>query len=107
MNPVLGRTAPFIGGLFLDTGFLKFDGPRFDGLFREAGSSIDILALFSKCPGAGHLTPFIKALQAEYPMVRFYEVGNRQLERYLLAHGFEPFDEVGTRGPNLQWTKPL
>ena len=107
VHPILGDLRPDPVGNALGTGFMRFNGPHFDGLCREAGGCLDILAIASKNPGSRHLRDFIDALQASYPRLRFYEVMNPKLYVYLSTFGFDAFEEWGTDGPNLVWERHL
>ena len=105
VHPILGELRPDPVGNALGTGFARFNGKHFDGLCREAGGCIDILAIVSYTPGHGHLREFIYALQDMYARIRFYAVMNPRLYTYLSLMNFNDFAEWGTDGPNLVWER--
>jgi len=102
-HPVLGQLYPDMVGNMLGTGFCRFEGKDFDGLCRESGGCLDILAIISKNPGQGKFRMFVVALQSRYRAIRFYEVMNDGLYTHLSSSGFNDFDEWGVTGPNVIW----
>ena len=107
-HPVLGAISPDPVGNMLGTGFARFEGKHFAGLFRSADQCVDILAIVArKEPGSGQFPLFLNELKARYDTIRFYEIWNPLLLKTLVAkHGFKPFEEYGVEGPNLIWEKP-
>lgn len=107
VHPLLGEIRPDHVGNVLGTGFQRFNAARFEGLCRlPTADTLDILALISKTPRCGHLGKFIRKLKGHFRMIRVYEIMNPHLlEALTVAHGFTPFDEHDTTGPNLQWEK--
>jgi len=104
-HPVLGDLYPDPFANKFGTGFCRFYGRDFDGLARQCGKCLDILAIVSNSPGHGNFRFFVTSLQSMHPEIRFYEVMNKGFYTHLRSIGFNDFDEWGVEGPNVIWER--
>lgn len=107
---VLGQTCPDPVGLILGTGFQRFESPiGIEGLAKENGSSLDILAVVNPSDQRGRFRQFIARAQAEYSTICVWEIFNPAVEAALGRYGFAPEVELAATGEPLRgmrWDKP-
>ena len=110
MNALLGQTEPDPIGQILGTGYNRFSSPLgIDGLAAQPEPGrLDLLALFSTCPGSGQLRAFINAAQTQYSTLCVWHIDNPALYDALLRYGFSPeteLDQFGETLKGLRWDK--
>lgn len=98
----LGKVTPDPAGTILGTGFKRFySRSGIDGLARENGDRLDILAVVANKPGKGQFRSFIATCQKQYRTVCVWGIFNPLLEEILGRYGFTPETEID------QWGMPL
>lgn len=94
MSLVLGETIPDPVGVMLGTGFLRFCSPcGLEGLAKENGRELVILAVSATYPGNGQFRTFISEAKAQYERIVILEVMNDWLGAVLQRYGFACSDE--------------
>lgn len=89
MNPVLGTITPDPVAEILGTGFNRFSTPAgVEGLAKEFGDRLDILAVASRVQGQGLFRSFILNAQLHYQTIYVWEVWNEVVEQALQRYGF-------------------
>jgi hypothetical protein len=93
--------------LAVATGFTEFRVGKVEGLWRDAGERMDILAIVVTDKGKGHGGTFIDALQWTYRVVRFLHVDSPLLRVMLLRRGFAEVSwfEDGERVEGMRWSR--
>ncbi len=94
----------------LETGYYLFNS-RFgvDGLAKENGTRLDILAVHSRIQGHGMFRNFIHACQDHYDTICMWHVDNPLLAVILRNYGFGVDVEIDLQGivlPGMRWDKP-
>lgn len=91
---VLGLTNPDPVGELLGTGYLRFQSPTgIDGLAKENGDRLDLLAINALIPGIGQFRRFIRRCKREYETICIWEVWNSWLPEVLQQYGFRAHSE--------------
>ena len=91
---VLGLTNPDPVGELLGTGYLRFQSPSgIDGLAKENGDRLDLLAVNALVPGIGQFRRFIQRCKREYETICIWEVWNPMLHEILQRYGFRAYSE--------------
>ena len=91
---VLGNTTPDFVSKILGTGYLRFQSPTgINGLAKEEGSHLHILAVDATQEGKGQFRAFIKRCKHEYKSVSVWEVWNPVIEKALERYGFHRVKE--------------
>lgn len=96
-------------GEALGTGYMRFvANSGLEGLAKEAGDGVEILAVIAPTPGSGQFRDFIEAAKANYQHVSIFEIWNRTMVNTLSRYGFAPFDGKGQFGESvtgMRWEK--
>lgn len=107
MKPIMGNTCPDPFGMMLGTGYYRFESMTgIDGLAKESGERIDILALATKhALRQGRFRNFIQQLKKQYQTICIWEIWNPWLEPVLIRYGFKPVSEVhyGENVTGVRW----
>ncbi len=91
---VLGATEPHFIGRVLGTGYERFYSETgMNGLAREDGDRLNLLALDASNPGTGQFREFIEQAKKEYKTICIWHVSHEWLKLKLLEYGFRPYDE--------------
>ena len=78
----------------LMTGYSRFESPTgIDGLAKERGDRLDLLAFNALIPGTGQFRRFIQRCKSEYETVCIWEVWNPMLHEVLPRYGFRAYSE--------------
>lgn len=87
----LGIIEPDIIGEYLKTGYCRFRSPiGINGLAREQGPLLEILAVVANKPGTGQFRTFIERCKQEYETVTVWEDWNPIVGEALKRYGFVP-----------------
>lgn len=72
------------------TGYHKFKASKFsiEGLAKESGSRLDILAIVSKNEGVGNFRAFIAAAKLRYKTIVIHVILNPELNAIIGRYGF-------------------
>lgn len=96
---VLGRTEPDPAGLILGTGYERFESPTgIDGLAKENGDRLDVLAVYAREHGQGAFREFIRLAKKEYRTVCVWLDDNPAIGPALQRYGFTPETEIQPDG---------
>lgn len=106
---VLGRITPSIISEIFQTGYVCFHSPfGIEGLAKESGTRLDLLAVVAAEPGTGQFRSFLKASQRKYQTVCVWQIHNPVLAAALGRYGFTPDTEIDRHGvpvPGMRWDK--
>jgi hypothetical protein len=93
----------------LGTGYMRFvANSGLEGLAKEVGEGVEILAVIAPSPGSGQLRDFIESTKANYQHVSVLEIWNRTMVNTLSRYGFEPFDgkdQFGDPVTGMKWER--
>lgn len=97
-------------GKILGTGYRQFiSNFGVDGLAKESGDRLDILAVYSHQIGKGNFRRFIAACQSEYRIIGVWAIGNPIIEQALGRYGFTPEIEIASTSTEkmegMRWDK--
>lgn len=108
---VLGTTRPDPVGLILGTGYQRFQSPiGIEGLAKENGRRLDILAVVNPTDERGRFRLFIAQAKTQYDTICVWEIFNPAIHAALLRYGFVPETEIPGTGPpvpveGLRWDR--
>lgn len=109
MNALLGPTEPDPFGLFLGTGYQRFESPcGIHGLAKESGDRLDVLAVYAAEAGKGQFREFIRLAKEQFQTVCVWFDDNPALGPALKRYGFTPETEIDGSGEVLtgwRWDK--
>lgn len=98
----LGIVSPDPVGDHLGTGYSRFVSPLgIDGLAKEDGSRVDLLAVYSPDPGKGHLSAFIAHCQSVYETVCVWEDMNPVIGAMLSKRGYRRVMQIDDKHGEL------
>jgi hypothetical protein len=109
---VLGVISPDPCAVLLCTGYSRFTSPLgIDGLAKENGRRLDLLAVVNPTEEHGLFRRFIAEAKLEYDTICVWEIVNPAVEAALGRYGFQPETEISGVGPSvpiegLRWDKP-
>lgn len=107
---VLGDTIPDIISAILGTGYLRFQSPMgMNGLAKEEGIHLHILAVDASEKGKGQFREFIQQCKNEYEVISLWEVWNPIVETALQRYGFQRVEEfrIDAVVKGWRWEKAL
>lgn len=98
MNPKIFKdTAPFLQGTALDVGYCRFISHfGIDGLAKEKGHELYLLAVHAEEIGKGQFRAFMQAAKSEYRTIFVLDIVNKDMKKILTKYGFrvtEVYDE--------------
>jgi hypothetical protein len=108
MSTTLGQLKPHWLGDVLGTNFMEFDTPTVQGLAREDGDRVEILAIYSKEQGRGYFRDFIARCKGEFREVRVLTIMEPQVAKALKRYGFRKFqrrEPDGERVAGMVWKR--
>ena len=107
---VLGTITPDPIGVMLNTRMQRFVSPSgIQGLARENGDRVDILAVYNPDGTPGRFRVFIEQAKIEYRTICVWCIENPIAHDALLRYGFTPdveIDHFGYTQELLRWDRP-
>lgn len=109
-HPVFKTFEPDPIGEILRTGFWRFTSHAgIDGLARETGNLLEILAVATDNPGNGQFRQFIADCKRHYRVVTIWKIWNPFLEAVLWRYEFNPVSAREADGEiisGMTWFNP-
>lgn len=91
MTSTLGAIYLDLTSVLLGTGYDRFSSPTgIQGLAKQDGSRLDLLAIDASDPGKGQFREFMRQAKSEFEQIFIWEVWNPLLKEILVRYGFRP-----------------
>lgn len=107
LGNILGQTSPDPVGEMFGTGYQRFQRPDgLNGLAKESGSRLDVLAVVASKPGTGQFRTFIEEAKAAYGEVYVWEDWNPVVSAAMERYGFTRTQQIeeGELCTGWMWT---